>query len=325
MTGRLGAALVALVVSSCRNRPGRWPKRTTFPSRPISLIVPFPPGASTDLIARYLAPKLKESLGQPVIVENRPGAAGTLGAAYVARAAPDGHTLLVASSTVTKGPLLQKNPAFDVDQDLAPVAMTFHQPFVVAASSTLPVNTIGELVAHAKANPGKLNMSTLGGFSDLMSEMFKRAAGLDMLIVPYRGAAEAIMGLVRGDAHVTLNAYLALEPQVVAGQMRVLAVTSLQRSKAMPEVPTLHESGFPGFDVINVIGILAPGATPKPIVFRLTTEIARIMSTPESREFVTSRRNDAVDDFSAEYYAAYLRKDNQKFAKIIEDLGFPKQ
>jgi tripartite-type tricarboxylate transporter receptor subunit TctC len=324
MLGRTGAALAALVFSLVA--PVQAPAQDApYPTRPISLIVPFPPGASTDLIARYLAPKLKETLGQTVIVENRPGAAGTLGAAYVAKAAPDGHTLLVASSTVTKGPLLQKNPVFDPDLDLAPIGMTFHQPFVVAVSSTVPVRTIGELVAYAKANPGKLNMSTLGGFSDLMSEMFKRAAGLDMQIVPYRGAAEAIMGLVRGDAHVTLNAYLALEPQVVGGQIRVIAVTSLHRSAAMPDMPTLAESGFAGFDIINVIGLLAPAATPKPIIARLGEEIARIMTTPEGREFVKSRGNDTVDDFSAQYYAAYLRKDGEKFKKVIEDIGFPKQ
>jgi tripartite-type tricarboxylate transporter receptor subunit TctC len=217
----------------------------TYPTRPIQLIVPFPPGASTDLLARYLAPKLRETLGQTVVVENRPGAAGTLGAAYVAKAAPDGHTLLIASSTVTKGPLLQKNPAFDVDRDLAPIAIAFQQPFVVAVSSTLPVRNIGELIAHAKANPGKLNMATLGGFSDLMSEMFKREAGLDMQIIPYRGAAEGIVGLVRGDSHVALNAYLVMQPQVMAGQVRVVAVTSLRRSSSLPEVPALAESGFP--------------------------------------------------------------------------------
>jgi tripartite-type tricarboxylate transporter receptor subunit TctC len=324
MSGKAAAALIALAVSLALLMQA-LAQGAAYPTRPVSLIVPFPPGASTDLIARYLAPKLKESLGQTVVVENRPGAAGTLGAAYVAKSAPDGHTLLVASSTVTKGPLLQKNPVFDPDQDLAPIAMTFHQPFVVAVSSTVPVRTIGDLVAHAKANPGKLNMSTLGGFSDLMSEMFKRAAGVDMQIVPYRGAAEAIMGLVRGDAHVTLNAYLALEPQVVGGQIRVLAVTSLSRSAAMPGMPTLAESGFPGFDIINVIGLLAPAATPEPIVTRLSEEIARIMTTPDAREFVKSRSNDAVFDFSAQYYAAYLRRDGAKFKKVIEDIGFPKQ
>src|SRR5262249_682698 len=161
------------------------------------------------------------------------------GAAYVAKAEPDGHTLLVASSTVTKAPLLQKNPAFDVERDLAPIVMTFQQPFVVAASTMLPVKTIGELVAYAKANPRNPNMSTLGGFSALLSEMFKREAGLDMQIVPYRGAAEGIVGLVRGDSHVTINAYLAMQPQVLAGQLRVLAVTGPRRSAALPDVPTL--------------------------------------------------------------------------------------
>jgi tripartite-type tricarboxylate transporter receptor subunit TctC len=298
---------------------------TAFPSKPITLVVPFPPGASTDLLARYLAPKLKEALDQPVIVENRPGAAGTLGAAYVAKSAPDGHTLLVASSSVMQGHLLQKTPTYDSTRDFAPIAVAFSHPFVVLSGMSGPAANIKDMIAHAKANPGKLNFATLGGFADLMTEMIKHDAGIQMQIVPYRGAAEATIGVIRGDSHMTLNGYAAVQGQVAAGQLRVLAVAALQRNPAIPEVPTLAESGLPGFELTNVVGVLAPAGTPKPVLDKLNAEVGRVLKSHETREFITTRGNDAVEDHSPGYYAGIIKKENERFSRIIEQVGYQKQ
>jgi tripartite-type tricarboxylate transporter receptor subunit TctC len=324
MTKLKSAMLVLLIGAMLVPAPVLAQATNSYPNRPIQLVVPFPPGASTDLLARYLAPKLRDSLGQPVVVENRPGAGGTIGAAHVAKSAPDGHTLLVASSTVMQGPLLQKNPSFDPIRDLAPVAVAFQHPFLLAGNPTLP-RSIPELIGYAKANPGKLNIASLGGFSDIMSEMFKKEAGVGIQIVPYRGAAEAIIGVIRGDSHLTFNPYSSMQAQITDGQLRMLAVTSLRRSPAIPDVATLAESGLPGFEIINVIGILAPAGTPQPILARLTADVTRIMSSPEGREFVVGRGNDTVEDPSPAYYAAYLKRADDKFKRVIDDIGFAKQ
>jgi tripartite-type tricarboxylate transporter receptor subunit TctC len=323
------AAAVLFVLGLSMAAPGAaWAQvAAAFPSKPINLIVPFPPGASTDLLARYLAPQLKDSLEQPVIVENRPGAGSTLGATYVAKSAPDGHTLLIASSSAMQGYLMQKTPTYDSTRDFAPLAVAFQHPFVVLAgtSASAVAQNIKDMIAHAKANPGKLNFATLGGFADLMSEMIKKDAGIEMQIVTYRGAAEATVGVIRGDSHLTLNGYAAVQGQVAAGQLRILAVTSLQRNGAIPDVPTLAESGLPGFELTNVVGVLAPAGTPKPILDKLNAEIARILKSPDTRQFITSRGNDAVEDHSPGYYAGIIKRESERFSRIIEQIGYQKQ
>lgn len=296
-----------------------------YPTRPVQLLVPFPPGASTDLLARFLASKLGAALGQPVVVENRGGAGGLIGAGVVAKAAPDGHTLLVASSTTMQSPLLQKNPAFDTVKDFAPVIAAFQHPFLMVSSATIPVSNIAELVQYAKANPGKLNAASLGGFSDVISMMFRHAAGLQLQIVPYRGGAEAMMGVVRGDAHIVFNPYSAMQPQIQSGQLRMMAVTSLQRSPSLPDVPTLAESGLKGFEIINVVGILAPTGTPQPILHRLNREIAAIVSSPEGQKFIRDRGNDTIPDQSPGYYSKLLKEADAKYRRVIDEIGFAKQ
>ncbi len=329
MAKRKAAAAVLFVLCLSMAIPGAALAQgaASFPNKPINLIVPFPPGASTDLLARYLAPKLKDALDQPVIVENRPGAGSTIGAAYVAKSAPDGHTLLVASSSVMQGYLMQKNPTYDSTRDFAPLAVAFEHPFVILTGTRAnsPAQNIKDMIAYAKANPGKLNFATLGGFADLMSEMIKKDAGIVMQIVPYRGAAEATVGVIRGDSAMTLNGYAAVKGQVDGGHARVLAVTSLQRNAAIPDVPTLAESGLPGFELTNVVGVLAPAATPKPVLDRLNAEISRILKSPETRHFITSRGNDAVDDTSPGYYANKIKQETERFSRIIQEVGYQKQ
>ncbi len=299
--------------------------QSTYPSKTIQLIVPFPPGASTDLLARFLAPKLQDALGQTVVVENRAGAGGLIGAGVVAKAPADGHTLLVASSTVMQGPLLQKKPAFETLTSFSPVAAAFQHPFLLAASATIPVHNIGDLIRYAKDNPGRLNAASLGGFSDVMSMMFRRAANADIHIVPYRGGAEAMIGVVRGDSHLVFNPYSAMEAQISSGQLRAMAVTSLERSAAVPNVPTLDESGMKGFEIINVVGVLAPAGTSEEVVRRLSTEIMKIMSSEDGRQFVQTRGNDLISDFSPAFYQKLLSDADQRFRKILDEIGFQKQ
>jgi tripartite-type tricarboxylate transporter receptor subunit TctC len=303
-----------------------WAQGTaSYPSKPITIVVPFPPGASTDLMARYIAPKLREALGQPVIVENKGGAGGMLGAAHVAKAAPDGHTLLLASSTVHNSPLLQKNPTYDSNRDLTPIIAIMSHPFVLVANSALPVKNTSELIAYAKKNPGKLNFATLGGYNDIFCEAFKKAAGVDIHLVHYRGAAENTIGVIRGDAHLTFNGHTFVQAQINAGQLRLMGFTSLKRSKALPDIPTVAEGGAAGFEVINMVGILAPAGTPKPVIDKLNAEIARIVGTPEAKEFITTRGNDIVEDSSPGFYVAAIKRETDNTRRIIEEIGYQKK
>jgi tripartite-type tricarboxylate transporter receptor subunit TctC len=323
---RSGIVAGLLVLGLTATAPSAAVAQDAFPSKPIQLIVPFPPGASTDLLGRYLGSKLGAALGGTVVVENRPGAAGVIGASYVAKAPPDGHTLLIASSSVTNAPQLQKTPAFDATRDLAPITIAFQHPFVLVANPNLPSQDIRGLIAYAKANPGKLNIATLGGFSDLMAIMFRTAAGIDVQVVPYRGAAEAAVGVMRGDSHMALNAFSAVQGQVKAGQLRAMAVAALHRSPSTPsDLPLLQDVGLTGFELINVIGVLAPGGTPKPVLDKLNSVISGIMSSAEAREFLVARGNDPAEDTSAAAYVAYIKKDNERFKSVVEAVGYEKK
>ena len=322
---RLFVLLLIAAVGGSALSVGHATAQSTFPTKAVQLIVPFPPGASTDLLARFLAPKLQDALGQTVVVENRAGAGGLIGASVVAKSTPDGHTLLVASSTVMQGPLLQKKPAFETLTSFAPVAAAFQHPFLLAASATIPVQNIGELIRYAKDHPGRLNAASLGGFSDVMSMMFRRGANVDIQIVPYRGGAEAMIGVVRGDSHLVFNPYSAMEAQLTSGQLRPMAVTSLKRSAATPNVPTLDESGLKDFEIINVVGVLAPAGTPEPIVKRLSEEVAKIMRSEEGRQFVLTRGNDLVPDYSPAFYARQLSEADKRFRDVVDEIGFQKQ
>lgn len=315
----LGPALSLVLSTNCPAQSG------DFPNRPVQFVVPFSPGASTDLMARFIANPLSEVLGKPVVVENRAGAGGIVGAAAVAKAPADGHTLLVASSTVLQSPLLQKTPAFSASANFTPVIAVSQHPFAVISTATIPVRTFSEFRRYAEENPGKVNTGSLGGFSDVISEMLIHAAGIKAQIIPYRGAAEAMIGVIRGDAHVMFTVYGAAQSQIAKDQVRLIAVTSLHRSPPIPDVPTLDESGLKGFDVINVIGILAPAGTPAPIVDRLNREIAKIMQSQKGREFVASLGNEVMDDYSPDHYRAQIAAADQKYRVIIDQLGIPKQ
>ena len=297
----------------------------SYPTRPITLVVPFTAGAVTDIVGRFLAQKLTDALGQPVVVENRPGAGGIVGAASVVRARPDGYTLLLASTSVVHGPLLQKTPLYDSRTDFTPIAAVFQTPFVLAANLDVPAKSVAELAAYVRANPGKINVASLGGFADAPALMFAAAAHLDVQIVDYPGVPEAVMGLMRNDAQWTMSPYASIQGQVESKQLRILAVTADKRSPLIPEVPTFAEAGLPKVVLYNVVGVLAPADTPQPIVDRLNLELAKIVKSGAGRSFIMSRGNDEVEDVSAEHYAVMLKDVGDIYKRAIEDFGMQKR
>ncbi|HEV7803082.1 MAG TPA: tripartite tricarboxylate transporter substrate binding protein, partial [Burkholderiales bacterium] len=257
-----------------------------YPQRPIRMIVGLPAGGTTDIMGRLVASRLTERLGQQVIVDNRPGANGIIGIQLLANAQPDGYTLIMAAgSWGTLATLYPKLP-FDLQRDLAPVALVGTSPYVVVVQATLPVKTIADLVAHAKANPGKLNFaaSTPASLQRLAGELLKRTAGFDMLYVPYKGTGAMMPDVLGGRLHVVIDNVVTLAPYVRNGTLRGLGVTSAKRSLVFPDLPTLSESGVPGFQAVGWFGVFGPAKTPQAIVAKLNTHTTAVIKEPEMRE-----------------------------------------
>jgi len=255
----------------------------TYPNRTIRLIVPFPPGGLNDTAARLLQPHLEKALGQPVIVDNRPAASGIVGTDTVAKAPPDGHTLLMVASTHTVIPATNAKLPYDAERDFAPIAMIGRNPFLFIVNAQVPAKTLGEFIALAKASPGKLNYATVGAASQshLVTELFSQRAGIKMQHIPYRGGAPAILATVQGDTEFTIISPLASLPQVQSGALRAIAAGGLTRDPQLPDLPTVAESGFPGFEAIQWVGLLAPAGTPKEIIERLNAEVNRAIRDPD--------------------------------------------
>lgn len=255
----------------------------TFPNRTIRLIVPFPPGGLNDTAARLLQPALEKALGQTVIIDNRPAASGIVGTDAVAKAEPDGHTLLMVASSHTVVPATNSKLPYDAERDFAPVIMVGRNPLLFVVNAKVGAKTLPEFVALAKAAPGKLNYATPGAASQshLVTELFSQRAGIAMQHVPYRGGAPAITAMVAGDTQFTVISPLASMPQIEAGTLRALAAGSLKRDPQLPDLPTVAESGFPAFEAIQWVGLLTTAGTPKAIVDRLNAEVNRALGDPD--------------------------------------------
>jgi tripartite-type tricarboxylate transporter receptor subunit TctC len=294
-----------------------------YPAKPIRIIVPFSAGGGTDLVARAVAQKMSEHWRQSVLVENRVGAGGVIGADAVAKAAPDGYTLLVCSpqEVAVIHHVLPKMP-YDAQRDLAPISLITVTPLVVAAYPGLGVSTIGDLIALAKAKPGTLGFATPGTASTqhLTGEMLMAAAGIKLVHIPYKGAGQSIPDVIGGQVPLGIYALLTITPQARAGKLKVLAVTTPKRSTIAPEVPTLAESGFPGFDTSNWFGMLAPAATPRPVIDALHAEVARILKLPDVAERITSQGGAIVGNTPSEF-AAFIAAESAKYGKIIREAG----
>ncbi len=294
-----------------------------WPTKPIKLMVPFPPGGSTDIVARIVAQKLSERLGQPIVIENRGGAGGTLGTAATARAAPDGYNLAVAStSTHVVAPGVYTKLDYDPIKDFAPVGLMAVSPYLLVVNPGLPAKTLKELVVLAKNQPGKLNYASagIGSTTHLAMEMLKSVTGTYMLHIPYSGNGPAGTAVVGGQVEILFGSLPALLPHAKSGRVRALAVGTPKRSPSLPDVPTVSESGYPGFDASLWLAIVAPAGTPQPVIERLNKEIVALIASAETREALDKAGAEPLTGTPADL-AAMIRDGIPKYAKVIKAAG----
>ncbi len=295
----------------------------SYPAKPVRLIVPFAPGGTTDVLARLVGQELGEALGQPFLVENRPGAGGNIGTEIAVKAAPDGYTLLMSfDGTLAINPSTYRKLAFDPQRDLAPVASVAQVPLLVVVHPGVAAQTVSEFVALAKASPGRVNYSSagVGSTGHLTGELFKARAGIDIVHIGYKGGGQAVQDLLGGQIQMVVTALPTVEGHLKGGKLRALAFTSAQRVPGAPEVPTLAESGFAGFEVVSWYGILAPAGTPQDIVRKLNTEINRVLRLPAVRERLIALGTDPTGG-TPEQFAATIKADTARWAKVVGDAG----
>ena len=293
-----------------------------YPQRPIRIIVPFAPGGVTDLLARGLSDQLKEALGAPsVVIDNRPGAAGTLGMGLVAAAAPDGHTLMFTSASYSFVPSLYKDLSYDVVRDLKPITMFAFTPNLLVVHPSVPAKSVKQLVALARARPGEVYYSSSGrgGNIHLTTELFAHMAGIKLLQVPYKGGGPAMIALLSGEVHMNFPGIQPALPHLRAGRMRVLGVTTKTRSSLLPEVPTIAEAGVPGFDKAGWYGLFAPSAVPQPVLDRIYNAVARVLKDPAVVKQLVNQGAVAVASPPQEFQA-FVRAEIDTWAKLIREL-----
>ena len=294
-----------------------------YPAKPIRIVVPFPAGGTTDILARAVAQKLTDTTGQPVVVDNRPGAGANIGAELVAKSAPDGYTLLMGTvGTHAINASLYARMPYDHVKDFAPIILVAGVPNVLAINPSVPANSVQELIAYGKANPGKLNFASSGSGTSihLAGELFKTMTGVQMTHVPYKGSAPAIADLLGGQVQLMFDNLPSALPHIKAGKLKALAVTSAQRSPALPDVPTVAESGLPGFEASSWFGLLAPAGTPKEIVARLNGEVAKWLATPEAKEKLASQGAIAAGQ-SSEDFVHHIAAETAKWQKVVKESG----
>src|SRR5687767_9088472 len=294
-----------------------------FPSKPVRLVVPFPPGGAVDYYARAVQSRLQETLGQPILIENRSGAGGMVGADLVAKAAPDGYTLLVgniASLAMNVG--LYSKMTYDPRKDLTPIIRTVAVNYVMAVHPSVPARSVKELIDYAKANPGKLSYGSAGSGSapHLATELLKQRAGIDMLHVPFKGGGPMVADLLGGQIHIVIADQANLMPHVKAGKLRALAVGTLERSASYPDIPTIAESGFPGFEARAWQGIAGPANLPADIVTQLNAAFAKAMAFPEVHQRLLDGGLDPIVG-TPEAFAAFIRSEIDKWSKVAKDVG----
>lgn len=294
----------------------------SWPQRPIRFLMSAPAGSSIDVLGRAIADKLATRLGQPVVVEDKPAAGGTVATAEVAHAAPDGYTMLLAfNGPLSFAPLLQKLP-YDVGRDLAPVITTTSQPNVLVVNAELPVHNLAELVAYAKARPGKLNYASVGNGSSshLCMELFKQLAGIDVVHIPFNGSPPAVTATIKGETQMMFAVMQPLQPQIDAGKLRAIAVTTAKPFPLFPNIPSIAQAGYPGFEVLAWNGVMVPAATPKPIITRLNSEINAILADPEIVARMHRLGFDLVGGTPGEF-GALVRGETEKWAPVIRKIG----
>ena len=295
----------------------------SYPNRPIKLVIPFPPGGPLDIVGRTIAQKVTEAWGQSVVVDNRPGAGGNIGGDIVAKSAPDGYTILMgALSTHAVNPSLYAKMPYDAVADFAPITLVAVTPNVLVVNAALPVNSAKEFITYAKANSGKLafGSGSNGSAGHLAGELFKVDIGAEIIHVPYKGGAPATQALLAGDTQFMFDNLANAMPQVKAGKLKALAVTTAQRSKLAPELPTMAEAGLQGFDISTWFGLFAPAGTPRDIIAKWNAEVAKILNSPEMREKLVAQGAEPTP-MTPEQFAAFVQSEIAKYAKIVKASG----
>ena len=311
----VGAAIAALAVGAAHGE--------TWPDKPIKFVVAAPAGSSIDVLARTIGERLKDRLGQPIVVENRPAAGGTAATDFVAKSPPDGYTMLMSfNGPLAFGPHLYTKLPYDPQKDLVPVIITSSQPNVLAVTATLPVHSVKELVAYARASPGKLNFASVGNGSSshLTMELLKSTAGIDIVHVPFNGSPPAVTATVQGETQMIFAVMQPLQAQIQAGRLRALAVTTKTRFPLLPDLPTVAEQGFPGFEALAWNGVLVPGATPKPVVQRLSTEINAILKDASVKSALNLQGFELIGG-TPEDFANLIKSESDKWAPVIAKTG----
>jgi tripartite-type tricarboxylate transporter receptor subunit TctC len=291
-----------------------------WPSKPISLIVPFPSGGTTDVLARAVGQELSAALGQPVVVESKPGAGSTLGADYVAKAKPDGHILLMGAVHHTIASSVYKKIPYDFQKDLAPISVVAMVPNVLVINPATPAKNVAELVALAKAQPGKYSFGSNGNGTaqHLIGAQFESMGAVELLHVPYKGSGPLTTDLLGGQVQMSFDTITPVLPHIKAGKLRALAVTTGKRSPSLPDVPTLDEAGLKGFDIGTWFGLLAPAGTPAPVIERISSEITRIVARPDFRKKLEDIGANPVGN-SPSQMARQIKEDTERFAKLVRD------
>ena len=310
----LTAAVTALYLCTSPAQAQAWPER------PVTLVVPFPAGGTTDVLARALAEKLQQSLGQTVIVESKPGAGATLGADYVAKAKPDGYTLLVGAVHHTIATSVYKKLPYDFQKDFAPLTVIAMVPNVLVVSAASPAKTVADLVAQAKSAKPELSYGSNGNGTaqHLIGTQFQNQTGTTLLHIPYKGSGPLTTDLLGGQVTMSFDTITPVLPHIQAGKLRPLAVTTAKRSSALPDVPTLAESGLVGFDIGTWFGVLAPAATPKPVLMRLSEEMQKIIRSPDFKKRMAEIGAEPVGN-TPEQMASQIKDDTEKFARLVKD------
>jgi tripartite-type tricarboxylate transporter receptor subunit TctC len=313
---------VAAILFACSGVASRA-EAQIYPNRTISLVIPFAPGGSTSIVGRVIADKMSQLLGQSIVVDNRAGAGGTVGTKYVAKSEPDGYTLLLGyTGTLAIGPSLYKDVGYDPRKDFAPIGMIGNAPSAVVVHPSFPVKSIPELIAYAKANPGKVNFGSagVGSVNHITGEYFARAAGITLVHIPYKGTGPALTDLLGGHIPMALAPIPPVHANVEAGLLRALAVTGKTRSSLMPDVPTIAEMGLSGFEASLYYGLVAPAGTPRPIIDKLNTELRAALASDEVRKQLGADGTE-ITPGTPEDYAAFIDTDEKKWSELVKASG----
>ena len=293
-----------------------------YPDKPLKLVVPFPPGGPTDIVGRLVAQKLAEGIGQPVVVENRPGAGGTVGSTAVARAPADGYTLLYGSTTLAIAPSLYRDLAYDPRTAFAPISLVSRGQIIAAVNAQLPAKTLKDFIALAKSSPGRINYGSAGSGTPphLAAELFKTVAGVDLVHVPYKGGGPAVSDLAGGQVQVIFEGLPTLLPHIKSGKVRALAITGAKRDPALPEVPTFAEAGLPGYDANFWNGLVAPAGTPAEVIARLNSVLVQALATPEVHAALVRLGLEAAGT-TPQQFGDFIAAEIDKWARVVKASG----